>query len=525
MFSENLVLEVNENEKALLDGESLQKGLEKNFLIVEYNLDGTVIRANENFLQSFGFSLQEVKDKSFKSFFDSITGNSLETARIWEKLTSGQPVTVESKKLRKDGKEIWTQSSYIPIFDTIERPQKILELSVDTSRDKEKIFEAESYLVALDKSEAIIEFDLEGRVLSANDIFLNVFGYQLEEVKGEHHRLFCDDEFKNSHEYHSFWEKLRAGVTFSKEYKRIGKNRKVIWIKASYNPVRDSSGNVYKIVKFATDVTSLHNMLDSVTFSAMELARNADELKNNAAHLNINAKKASSFSTQASLASDDVFSGVQTVAASTEQMVASIREIARSSSESAEMSRTTLALSQDTNDRVLKLGASSQEIGNVIKVINSIAQQTNLLALNATIEAARAGEAGKGFAVVANEVKELAKQTAKATEEITRKISAIQKDTIGAVEAIGGISKAMEKLNSISGAIAAAVEEQTATTNELSRVIVESKKGVENISHTIKEVSLAADQSSATSEQTLKSSEQLYKLAENLKIVVKDITN
>src|SRR5690606_879202 len=159
---------------------------------------------------------------------------------------------------------------------------------------------------------------------------------------------------------------------------------------------------------------------------------------------------------------------------------------------------------------------SSQEVGGVIKVISSIAQQTNLLALNATIEAARAGEAGKGFAVVANEVKELAKQTAKATDDITNKIGAIQSDTRSAIEAIGGISQAVEKLNGISGVIAAAVEEQTATTNEISRVVVQSKRGVESITGNIKLVSLAAGESHTSSTQTLEASRELAQLAEKL---------
>jgi methyl-accepting chemotaxis protein len=180
------------------------------------------------------------------------------------------------------------------------------------------------------------------------------------------------------------------------------------------------------------------------------------------------------------------------------------------------MAKATLDKAQESNTTVTKLGVSSKEIGDVIKVISSIAQQTNLLALNATIEAARAGEAGKGFAVVANEVKELAKQTAKATEDITQKIGAIQDDTKSAIDAIADISESVENLSSISGVIAASVEEQTATTNEISRVVVESKKGVESITESIGNVSEAAGESSASASQTLGASEKLSKLAGHL---------
>ena len=203
--------------------------------------------------------------------------------------------------------------------------------------------------------------------------------------------------------------------------------------------------------------------------------------------------------------------------------MASIKEIARNSSEAANISKDTLKKAHSTNQTITQLGTSSQEIGNVIKVISSIAQQTNLLALNATIEAARAGDAGKGFAVVANEVKELAKQTAKATEDITNRIGSIQKDTQGAVEAIGGISQFIEKLNGISMAIAASIEEQTATTNEVARVVKESNRGVEGIAEVVKSVATAAKHSTAGASQTLEAAKSLAQLAEKLKSLVKSL--
>ncbi len=269
-----------------------------------------------------------------------------------------------------------------------------------------------------------------------------------------------------------------------------------------------------------TDKISLMNSLDE---TASQLAAAADELSATARQLSNNATMTSDQSSAAATNTQTVSNGVQVVATNTEELVASIKEIARNTSEAANISKDTMKRTQDTNSTITQLGTSSQEIGNVIKVISSIAQQTNLLALNATIEAARAGDAGKGFAVVANEVKELAKQTAKATEDITNRINAIQGDTKEAVSAINGISQFIEKLNGISVAIAAAVEEQTATANEVARVVKESNRGVEGIAEIVKNVNSAAKQSATGAGQTLDAARSLSQLAERLKDLVKSV--
>jgi methyl-accepting chemotaxis protein len=263
-------------------------------------------------------------------------------------------------------------------------------------------------------------------------------------------------------------------------------------------------------------------LIENVTAAAQQLAA-AAELNATATQLSGNAEKSTTVSQSTAAASEEVAAGVRTVATNTEEMSMSIKEIARNAAEASATSSTTLKQAFETNQTIMKLGESSREIGNVIKVITSIAQQTNLLALNATIEAARAGDAERGFAVVANEVKELAKQTAKATEDITAKITGIQKDSGGAVDAVADISKMIEKLNSIAGAIAASVEEQSATTNEVARVVQESATGVSSIAQNIKVVSQSANETSVGAHQILTAAQSLSQLASNLGELVKNI--
>jgi methyl-accepting chemotaxis protein len=239
-------------------------------------------------------------------------------------------------------------------------------------------------------------------------------------------------------------------------------------------------------------VTAKVELVHNLTKASEDLASAASSVLLISSNLSAAAEETSSQANTASVASEEVNAGVQTVATNMEEMVMAIKEITKTTNEAASMTNEAMRITNNTNTMINKLGESSMDIGNVIKVISSIAQQTNLLALNATIEAARAGEAGKGFAVVANEVKELANQTAKATQEITKKIETIQIDSQNAVKAIGDISEAIEKVNGYNGNIAASVEEQAATTNEVTRIVTESAEGVKQISENISQVSAAA---------------------------------
>jgi methyl-accepting chemotaxis protein len=440
---------------------------------------------------------------------------------LWSTIGRGKIFRGIVKNRAKDGTPYYVDAVIAPIMGDNGKPKKYLGVRYDITEAEIERQNMRGLFRAIDASFAYIEFDTSGNVQSANKNFQEAMGYSPDELKNRHHRTFCEQSLSSSPEYSQFWENLRSGKPQSGIFKRLTKSGKEIWLQAVYSPVTDETGRVNKVVKIATDVTGQQKMIFSIQETATALSAASNELTATATEMTNTANRTNQESQSAAAASEEVATGVQTVATNMEEMVASIKEISRSTNESSQMAKLTMQKAQESNATIVKLGTSSQEIGDVIKVISSIAQQTNLLALNATIEAARAGEAGKGFAVVANEVKELAKQTAKATNDITNKIGAIQGDTKNAVEAIGGISLAVEKLNGIAGVIAAAVEEQTATTNEISRVVVESKKGVESIASTVRTVSMASVESTAASNQTLAASKELAILAEKLNALVK----
>jgi methyl-accepting chemotaxis protein len=441
-------------------------------------------------------------------------------------------------------------------------------------------------LAAIGRAQAVIEFKPDGTVLTANDNFLATVGYTLAEIQGRHHSTFVDPAEAGGAEYREFWAKLNRGEPSIADFRRLGKGGKEVWIRASYNPIPDSTGRVCKVVKFATDITAakraefaaqqaaerqLHDaaelrakvdaMLAVVDAAADgDLTRDVDVTGDDAigrmgdglgrfltdlrariggiggtagtlsdaseglsavsAQMGTNAEETAAQAGTVSAAAEEVSQSVQTVAAAVEEMGASIREISKNAADGARIATNAAATAHQTNLTIAKLGESSAEIGQVVKVITSIAQQTNLLALNATIEAARAGEAGKGFAVVANEVKELAKETAKATEEIGQKITAIQADTRLAVEAIREITDIVARINDLSTAIATAVEEQTATTAEISRNVSEAARGSGEIAQNITAVAQAAQDTTVGAARTRDSAADLNRMAAELQDMV-----
>jgi methyl-accepting chemotaxis protein len=764
---------------------------------IEFGPDGTILTANELFLKVMGYTLEEIRGKNHSLFVGGTVSKSKEYADFWQELRNGHSKVATFRRLTKAGKEVWMDAIYNPIADKEGKVYKVVKFATDVTEEKLLTADFNGQIEAIDKALATIEFKMDGTVVNANANFLKALGYTLDEIKGKHHSMFVDESYRNTPAYREFWEKLNRGEYQAAQYKRIGKGGKEVWIEASYNPILDLNGKPFKVVKYATDITAqkealnamltdaamltkaavegklatradankhqgdfrkvvegvnatldavigplnvaadyvdkiskgdippkitssyngdfnviknnLNQCIDAVNALAADaemlskaavegkLATRADAAKHSGGYRNIvqgvnetldavigplnvaadyvdkiskgdipsqitdsyngdfnviknnlnrcidavnalvadagllskaavegklstradaakhsgdyrkivegvnqtldavispvqeagavlkkiaagdltakvvgkyqgdhadikndinamtgalgdsmrsiaenagslstaseeltatsqqmsaNAEETSAQANVVSASAEQVDKNLQTVATGTEEMSASIKEIAKNAHESAKVATSAVKVAEDTNQIVTKLGDSSTEIGQVIKVITSIAQQTNLLALNATIEAARAGEAGKGFAVVANEVKELAKQTAKATEDISRKIEAIQGDTKAAVGAIGQISSVIKQVNDISNTIATAVEEQNATTNEMARNVGEAAKGSGEITRNISGVAEAAKSTSHGANDSLKASQALAKMSTELQALV-----
>jgi methyl-accepting chemotaxis protein len=495
----------------------LYEAVDRSFLMIQFDLVGNIVSANENFLKALGYTAQEVSGKHHSIFCDKDLVNSQAYRSFWDQLSRGVPQVGEFKRITKSGKEAWIQAAYNPIKDESGKYYTVIKIASDITETKNMAFmkqmvdfspintmfsDAAGNLIYLNEASKTTLKTLEKYL---PDRVENLVGNKIDifHKRPEHQKKIISDPRNLPH---------RAKIHLGPET-----------LDLLVSPISDSTGKYIGPMVTWSVITQSVKLAKDLEETAGQLAASAEELSATATQLNQNATLTSQQSNNAAASTEEVSKGVQIVATNTEEMVASIKEIARNTSEAANISKDTMKRATDTNKTITQLGVSSEEIGNVIKVISSIAQQTNLLALNATIEAARAGEAGKGFAVVANEVKELAKQTAKATDDITNRINAIQGDSKGAVSAINGISSVIEKLNSISVAIAAAVEEQTATANEVARVVKESNKGVEEIASVVRNVSGAAKQNSAGASQTMEAAKSLTHLAEKLKGLVKGI--
>ena len=529
--------------------------------VIEFELDGTIVFANDLFLKATGYTLDEIKGQNHRLFVDPAYVSSTDYQSLWDTLRSGTYVSGQFQRFGKTGNELWLQAEYNPVLDDDGKPYKVIKFASDITRQALERASANAQIAALDNAQAVIEFDLDGNILKANQNFLATVGYTHAEIAGQHHRLFVSPEERDSQAYADHWDRLRSGEFVEGRFSRLGKGGKVVWMQGNYVPIMGPSGVPVKVIKFASDITqrikddqSLQQLLEEasdvmgsmaqgdltqrvtgsypaplsnlstaineaidkisvvishVTDSAVTLKASSTTLARNNQAAKEAANATADEASNASGATDTMASNTSVAANALSEMTLSIQQIAEESYKALSVAEQAVGLSEKAQKNVHQLTQSSQDIGAVVKVINSIAEQTNLLALNATIEAARAGEAGKGFAVVANEVKDLAKETARATEEVSAKIAAIQIDSQTATNVINDINETISGINASQTAIAAAVEEQRAVSADISRTINETSEGAGNIAASFKQVSLLAYESLNVTDKGQEAAEQL----------------
>ena len=397
--------------------------------VIEFNLDGTIITANENFLATVGYRLDEIQGKHHQMFVAPSERDTAAYREFWAKLGRGEYEAAEYKRFGKGGKEVWILASYNPILDDTGKPFKVVKFASDVTADKLKTANFAGQIEAIGKSQAVIEFSMDGHVLTANANFLGALGYSLAEIQGKHHSLFVPPDQRDNEAYRAFWANLNRGEFQSGEYERVGKGGKQILIQASYNPIRDLNGNPFKVVKYASDTT------------AQVLARKRSE---------------------------KVRGMMESVAAGAEELNASVREISAAMTKSRDTALTAVDRVEAADQQAQRLALAAESMSSIVQLIGDITGQINLLALNATIESARAGEAGRGFAVVASEVKNLANQAKQATDKIEQEIGNLNGISGEVVEALNSIKKAIQDVSEYVTSTAAAVEEQSTVTSEMS---------------------------------------------------------
>jgi methyl-accepting chemotaxis protein len=469
-------------------------------------------------------------------FVEPAEASSADYREFWAKLSRGEFDQRQYKRIGKGGREIWIEASYNPVFRG-GKPYKVVKFATDITKQKMQGAEDAGKISALSRAQAVIEFTPKGDILTANDNFLSALGYQLAEIQGRHHSMFCDSAYANSDDYRRFWERLSAGEFVADEFLRIGKGGKRIYIQATYNPILDMNGKVFKVVKFATDVTARVNNVDQLAASLTALSGGdltqevatpfiptLERLRTdfNAAVSKLrtamqvvaqNATAIAAGAQQVRSASDDLSKRTEQQAASAEETAAALEQITTTVSDSSNRAQEAGQLVRRTRenaersgevvrsavDAMGKIETSSAEISNIIGVIDEIAFQTNLLALNAGVEAARAGDAGKGFAVVAQEVRELAQRSAKAAKEIKELIRASNEHVKSGVTLVGETGKALEEIvgqvQQVNGNVLAIVEssrEQATGLKEINTAVNTMDQGTQQNAAMVEESTAAA---------------------------------
>ncbi len=397
MFNRRLHNELAECRQELKQRNAVLNAVRDSVAYIEFAPDGHVLDVNDLFLDTVGHARNEVIGAHHRMFCDDEHAASTAYRRFWDTLRSGESHAGTFPRVTAGGERIWLEATYFPVRGDDGRVERVVKIATDVTERAEELRDHEAVFKALDRSMAVISFTPDGTIIDANRNFLDTVGYSRDEVRGKHHRLFCDDAFYR--EYPDFWSELAAGAFRSGKFRRFRSNGQEVWLEATYNPIFDENGRVEKVIKFATDI--------SESVAAAEKTRDASSL---------------AYST----------------AQQTADIAARGADSLRTSIETSEQIRELIA---EAKSVIGNLDNESKNIETIVATISAVADQTNLLALNAAIEAARAGEQGRGFAVVADEVRQLAARTSAATSEIATVINGNLEHTSDIVQRIENASR------------------------------------------------------------------------------------